>query len=107
MQVPKPNHARRKPKQSKKTRITNAVRKEVLHRSMWKCERCGRSFAYAFEMAHLIQASHGGRGDDPANVVLLCGPSVNSGTCHRFVDYTAEGREWRMRKREELRKYYE
>lgn len=105
--VPKPKHRRGKPKRSQITRITQKVRDEVLRRSEGKCERCGRSNAYAFEMSHLKQASQGGRGDDPANVVLLCGPSVNSGTCHRFVDYTAKGREWRMQKRKELIDYYE
>lgn len=105
--VPKPKHQRRKPKRKNRTRITQKARAEVLERSEGKCECCGRTSAYAFEMAHLIQASHGGRGDDPANVVLLCGPSVNTGTCHNFADYTAEGREWRMNKRKELIVYYE
>jgi len=105
--VPKPSHKRRVPKRGQLSRITPAVRREVLYRSEGCCERCGRSRSYAFEMAHLIQASQGGRGDDPANVVLLCGPSVNTGTCHNFADYTAEGREWRMQKHEELKRYYE
>lgn len=105
--VPKPNHSRRKPKRRQITRITEKVRDEVLRRSGWKCESCGASNAYAFEMAHLINASHGGRGDDPKNIALLCGPSVNTGTCHHFADHTSEGREWRIKKREELRKYYE
>lgn len=105
--VPKPRAKRRVPKRKNVTRITQAVRKEVESRSGRRCERCGRSRAYAFEMAHLIRASQGGRGDDPANVVLLCGPSVNSGTCHHFADYTKEGREWRMQKRKELMDYYE
>lgn len=104
--VPKPKHKRRTPKRGQLTRITNKVRQEVLKRSEGKCERCGRSRAYAFEMAHLQQASQLGRGDDPANIVLLCGPSVNSGTCHHFADYTAKGREWRMQKRKELMNYY-
>ncbi|MCR1833099.1 HNH endonuclease [Oceanobacillus caeni] len=107
--VPKinPNHVRRVPKRSSITKITKSVRREVLERSEGCCERCGRSSAYAFEMSHLVQASHGGRGDDPANIVLLCGPSVNTGTCHNFADYTAEGRKWRMKKHEELKRYYE
>lgn len=105
--APKPNHGRRKPKQKNVTRITQKVRDEVLNRSGGKCECCGKANAYAFETAHLINASHGGRGGDPKNVALLCGPSVNSGTCHHFADYTADGREWRMRKREDLRFYYE
>lgn len=105
--VPKPNHKRRVPKQKDRTRITNKVRREVLRRSEGKCERCGRSTAYAFEMAHLQQASHCGRGDDPANIAYLCGPSVNTGTCHNFADYTAEGRAWRKKKHEELKRYYD
>lgn len=105
--VPKPQHRRRVPKQRNRTRITKKVRDEVLRRSEGKCERCGRTNAYAFEMAHLIQASQLGRGDDPANVVLLCGPSTNTGTCHHFADYSKKGREWRMKKRKELILYYE
>jgi 5-methylcytosine-specific restriction endonuclease McrA len=97
---------RTKPKRGQVTKITPKVRKEVLRRSEGRCERCGRSSAYAFEMAHLQQASQGGSGSDPANIVLLCGPSVNTGTCHNFADYTAEGREWRMEKKSELEKYY-
>lgn len=109
MMFPKinPNHKRKSPKRGTLTRITQNVRAEVLERSEGKCERCGRTNAYAFEMAHLIQASHLGRGDDPANIALLCGPSVNTGTCHNFADYTAKGREWRMSKRKELIKFYE
>lgn len=105
--VPKPNFRRSKPKRGSITKITNKVRQEVLNRSEGKCERCGKSRAYAFEMSHLVQASQGGRGDDPANIVLLCGPSVNTGTCHNFADYTKEGKEWRMKKREELKRYYD
>lgn len=105
--VPKPKHKRLKPKRGNASRITQNVRNEVLRRSEGKCERCGRTRSYAFEMAHLVQASHLGRGDDPANVVLLCGPSVNTGTCHNFADYTSDGREWRTQKRKELIGYYE
>lgn len=104
--VPKPKHPRRSQKRGNITKITQTVRKEVMERSGGLCERCGRSAAYSFEMAHLINASQLGRGDEPWNVVLLCGPSVNSGTCHNWVDYTAEGREWRRIKREELLQYY-
>lgn len=105
--VPKPSFKRRAPKRGQASKITKSVRDEVWERSGGKCERCGRTKAYAFEMAHLVQASQLGRGDDPANIVLLCGPSVNTGTCHNFADYTAKGREWRMAKRKELIAYYE
>lgn len=106
MLFPKPNHKRRIPKRGNVSKITNKARQEVIKRSEGKCERCGRSRSYAFEVSHLVQASQGGRGDDPANLVLLCGPSVNTGTCHNFADYTAKGREWRMQKRKELKQYY-
>lgn len=107
--VPKinPNHTRRVPKRRNITKITQSVREEVLNRSECKCERCGRSRSYAFEMAHLIGAAHGGRGDDPSNIVLLCGPSANSGTCHHFADYSKKGREWRIKKYDELKNYYD
>lgn len=104
--VPKPTRRRHKQTRGQRTRITQAARQVVYERSQMKCERCGRTRAYSFEVAHLINASQGGRGDDPNNLVLLCGPSVNYNTCHNFADYTAKGREWRMRKREELIKRY-
>lgn len=47
--VPKPSFGRRKPKRGQASRITKAVRDEVLKRSEGKCERCGRTRAYALE----------------------------------------------------------
>src|SRR5699024_11670556 len=102
-----PNHKRRVPLRRNHTRITLTVTNEVMYRSEGKCECCGRTNAYAFERAHLINASQGGSGSDPANIVWLCGPSVNSGTCHHWADSTAEGREWRKKKRKELIIIYE
>lgn len=101
--VPKPIKRKKK---TPKSKITQSARQEVYKRSGGKCERCGRTQAYAFEVAHLVQASKQGRGDDPENLALLCGPSVNSGTCHNFADYTTKGKEWRMNKRKELMQYY-
>ncbi|GGJ48827.1 HNH endonuclease [Virgibacillus salexigens] len=95
-----------KPKRGQLTKITQNVREEVLRRSEGKCERCGRTRAYAFEMAHLKGAGQLGRGDDPSNIVLLCGPSVNSGTCHHFADSTKAGREWRTEMKDKLENYY-
>ena len=95
-----------KPKRRNLTRITQKVRKEVERRSEGKCERCGRTSAYCFEMSHLSNASQGGRGDDVTNIVLLCGPKVNSNTCHNFADETSAGRHWKMKKKAELEQYY-
>lgn len=104
--VPKPIHNRRTQRRRNLTRITANVRKEVLERSERACERCRRTQAYAFEMAHLDNASQGGKGGDPANIVLLCGPKVNTGTCHHWADSTTEGREWKKTKKAELIDYY-
>jgi hypothetical protein len=104
--VPKPSYKRGKPRRGQFTRITQKVRQEVIRRSNGHCERCGRSQAYSFEMAHLINASQGGSGSEFWNVALLCGPSVNSGTCHHWADYTQEGRSWRLSFRERLKEKY-
>lgn len=103
----KPTHKRNKPKRRNVTRITKKVSDEVIRRSGGKCERCGKSQAYAFERAHLVNASQLGSGKEPWNIALLCGPKVNSGTCHHWADSTSEGREWKMEFRESLRKLYE
>ena len=97
---------RLKPKQGQYTKITAKARREVYERSQKRCERCGRSQCYAFEVAHLTNASQRGSGSNPANLVLLCGPKVNSATCHHWADSTSEGREWKMKKRAELERYY-
>lgn len=105
--VPKPHHNRRVPKRGNVTRITQKARNEVYDRVGYRhCECCGKSQAYAFELAHLQQASQGGQGDKPYNLALLCGPSVNTGTCHWWIDSTKEGRAWAMEKRKELIEYY-
>lgn len=104
--VPKPSFKRQKRTRKQNGAITQKVREEVLRRSGCVCERCGTVLAYAFEMAHLIKRSQGGSGREPWNIVLLCGPSTDSGTCHHFADYTAQGRAWRMKKRAELMKLY-
>lgn len=105
--APKPNHPRRKPKIGAQTKITAKVRQEVLRRSGGLCERCGKHSSWGMEMAHLQSAAQGGSGSECFNIVLLCGPSIQNGTCHFFADHTREGREWKIKKREELITYYE
>jgi hypothetical protein len=105
--VNKPKHNRRVPKRGNLTKISTKARKEVIRRSEGRCERCGRSQAYAFEVSHLVNASQLGSGSDPANLALLCGPKVNKGTCHNFADETAKGREWKQQFRKKLQAYYQ
>jgi hypothetical protein len=106
--IPKPQHKRRRRKRGQLSKITERVSKEVMRRSNECCERCGvnRNGAYALERAHLINASQLGSGREPWNVALLCGPKVNTGTCHQWADETREGREWKQRKRKELLQQY-
>lgn len=108
----KSQHNRSKPKRGNLTKITQKVRNEVIRRSSELhgypvCERCGVSQPYCFEVAHTINASQMGTGNNPWDGLLLCGPSTNTGTCHHWSDKTKEGREWRKAKRAELIEYYE
>ncbi|QLG39373.1 hypothetical protein HW560_15600 [Paenibacillus sp. E222] len=109
--APKPKFKRRKPTQGQHTAITVKVDKEVYRRSSeagyTKCERCGCSVPrYRFERAHMINASQYGTGRSPWNIVVLCGPKTATGTCHNWVDETADGRAWKVDKQAELYIYY-
>lgn len=95
-----------KPKRGQYTKITQKAREEVYRRSEQRCECCGKSQCYAFEVAHLSNASQLGSGSDPSNLILACGPKVNSGTCHHWMDSTSEGREWKQEKKIQLEQYY-
>jgi 5-methylcytosine-specific restriction endonuclease McrA len=105
--VEKPKHKRNNPKRGNLTRITKKVNDEVLRRADGACEICGRTTSYCFERAHLINASQGGSGKEPWNIALLCGPKVNTGTCHHWADSTAEGKQWKEEYRRKLKRWYE
>lgn len=89
--VPKPVHKRMKKTAKERGRITAEVYADALDRSGGYCERCGNP--QGLQCAHLVR-----RWKLPEttvnDVAMLCGPSVNAGTCHNWVDYTAEGRKW-------------
>jgi len=101
--VPKPNHGRIKPKAKDRGKITKEVYATAWVRSGGHCERCGVLFSYEHppECAHLVR-----RWKLPEttaeDVAMLCGPSVNSNTCHNDVDYTKSGRAWAEAYRTEL-----
>lgn len=113
---PKIDHKRGKTKRGNVTVITDKVRREVNRRSMslWDvntpcCERCG----YTNDLcgAHMENASQGGTGGHPANIVNLCGTHGmggynGQGGCHDWADNSLDGREWKKRKAAELEKYY-
>lgn len=75
--------------------ISRNVRYKVQVRANGHCEWCGVSEAaiWGLQCAHLVRRWKVDETTE-TEVVMLCGPSVNSGTCHWKVDYTAAGREW-------------
>lgn len=106
------HHKRSAPKRGDLTKVTANVRKEVNRRSMELiganypvCERCGTT--HNLTKAHIINASQGGPGNDPSNIMNLCGTHGMKGTCHDWADNTIEGRKWKYHYGRILRKYYE
>ena len=75
MQVPKPSHKRRVPKQSKRNEFSSKVRKEILNRDNGQCQMC---LGKGEEIHHVFLKSRGGRGVF-TNGLSLCH------NCHRRV----------------------
>jgi hypothetical protein len=100
---PKPTHQRVKKTAKQRGAISPAVRLQVKERANGRCEYCGRSEAqvWGLQCAHLVRRWKLGETTEN-DLAMLCGPSVNSGTCHWKVDYTSEGREWAEKYREHL-----
>lgn len=100
-----------KPKRGDITKVTPQVRQEVNRRSMELldvdiavCERCGTS--KNLTKAHIINASQGGAGGDPANIMNLCGTHGMAGTCHNWADNDRDGRLWKKQYGAMLKLYY-
>ncbi|WP_433943498.1 hypothetical protein [Paenibacillus sp. SN-8-1] len=81
-------------------RIKPEVYKAAMERSGGRCERCG--IGGYLEAAHLIRRWKIETETTVQDIAMLCGPVVNTGTCHNWVDYTAEGREWAEKYRDSL-----
>lgn len=102
--IPKPKHKRNKPTAKQRGRISPEVYKLALRRSGGRCELCGRPGNPAYgtlQCAHLIRRWKLPKTTEN-DVAMLCGPSVNSGTCHHWVDYTREGKKWAEEYRDKL-----
>lgn len=104
--VPKPKSRRNKPTSKMRGRISPEVYAGAMERSGGRCERCDKPGSQEYgtlQCAHLIR-----RWKLPEttvnDVAMLCGPSVNTGTCHNWIDYTAVGKEWAVNYREQLYK---
>ena len=97
---------RQKPTQRMMGEIRPKVRKKVNERSDGYCEGCGRHKlnCWTLENAHID-----GRGvidhmTEDTDLLRLCGPSTQSGTCHHYVTVSREGRQYMQDQRERLLK---
>jgi hypothetical protein len=112
--VPKPSYGRRKPTARQRGNISPSVSKEVIRRSGNVCERCGWTIGrydptgrkMGLQNAHLLRRHKIEGKTEPWDVARLCGPSVNTGTCHWWIDHTRDGREWAAEYREKLIERY-
>lgn len=108
--VPKPRKRRSKPSAKQRGRITKSVYQKAVERAQGRCEACGwveGSYSpdgrkWRLECAHLIRRWRIDTETTETEVAMLCGPSVNTGTCHNKVDYTRTGKEWAIQYREYL-----
>lgn len=90
--APKPKHKRNSPTAKQRGAISKDVYNAAMERSGGRCERCGST--EGLQCAHLIRRWQVEGGTTVDDVAMLCGPSVNSGTCHHWIDYTQEGKQW-------------
>lgn len=108
--VPKPTHNRKSPRLRDRGRIHPHVYSTAYDNANGRCEWCGyrdgsidpSGQKWGLEAAHGVRRRHLNEttADD---LIMLCGPSVNTGTCHNIADYTRAGRE-RMIEHMKLRK---
>lgn len=107
--VPKPTYKRRKKTAKQRGAISVQADREAKERAQGRCERCGwvegsydpSGRRWGLERAHLerrwkLEETTG------KDIAMLCGPSVNSGTCHHWVDYTSDGKAWAREYRKKL-----
>lgn len=97
--VPKPQFKRNKPRLRDRGRVRPEVYREAYEAAGGRCEWCGwvegtfdpSGQKWRLEAAHGVRRRHleETTADD---LIMLCGPSVNSGTCHHEADYTRAGR---------------
>ena len=106
----KPKHKRFKPTAKQRGEITEEVYNEAVKHAGGRCEACGwieGSYSkdnrkWGLQCSHLIRRWNIEVETTVNDVAMLCGPSVNTGTCHNKVDYTRAGKEWAVEYREYL-----
>ncbi|MFD2330642.1 hypothetical protein ACFSR7_15425 [Cohnella sp. GCM10020058] len=100
------NHNRGSKTAKQRGAVSDEAYAEAWERSGARCEMCGRnSFeAWTLEAAHAARRwTYGQEGVTAQDIVILCGPSTDSHTCHHIADYTSAGREWLAEYSQKLR----
>lgn len=95
------NHNRNAPRLRDRGRVRPEVYNAAYERAGGRCERCGYKDGtidpsgqkWGLEAAHAVRRRHLEE-TTVDDIIMLCGPSVNTGTCHNFADYSREGRNW-------------
>lgn len=104
--VPKPRHKRFKKTAKQRGAVSKEAYQRAWERSGGRCERCrrGPGQVWTLDAAHVERRwKFGQEGVGEFDIIILCGPPTDSSTCHHWADYTREGREWLLRKREEFK----
>lgn len=99
---PKPSHKRSKKTAKQRGVISPSVAAKVDARANGRCEWCGwqrgnydpTDRKMGLQRAHLVRRWNVDVETTEMELAKLCGPSVNSGTCHWKVDFTTQGRAW-------------
>ena len=108
---PKVKHKRNAPRLRDRGRVRPEVYQAAYERAGGCCERCGyvdgsidpSGQRWGLEAAHIVRRRHLDE-TTVEDIVMLCGPSVNTGTCHNFADYSRAGRNWLIEYGKYLRK---
>lgn len=100
---PKPDFKRSKKTAKQRGDIPDKVRQKAAERAQGRCEWCGWANGsydatgrkWGLQCSHLVRRWK--LSETTVNdVAFLCGPSVNTGTCHNKVDYTEAGKNWAL-----------
>lgn len=105
------NHKRNKPRLRDRGRVSPEVYAQAYEAAGGRCERCRWKdgtidpigIRWRLEAAHGVRRRHleETTADD---IIFLCGPQTQTGTCHNWVDHTREGREWMIEHMEQRKK---
>jgi hypothetical protein len=81
-----------KPAKRKPPRYTgpnDKLRKAVLQRDDYTCQRCGREVSHLpYSLQHLLPRGRGGK-NTMRNLVTVCGTATTPGMCHAFIEFEA------------------